>query len=397
MSSQKKVAVIVTSTRTPRVGPRVADLVTSIISPDAAQNNIDLASVDVAKFNLPIYDERVIPAQVPAIAQYEHAHSIAWSKEISQYDAYILVIPEYNAGMAAATKNAIDYLYHEWIGKPVAVVSYGIMGGKSASAQVKQTLEGMRLRVAATRPALPFSGGAGPDLATAMGDGEIGEQSRKAALGAAATSAQLRLPFKRQSYPHSTSGSQELSNGRRSISEVDFFTAENAYLVNVTLGTPPQDLSVLLTVQQAETWVPNQLTCDLPSYSVKYGSCKYSSFMAKNSSSYVNPGDEDFKAIIPEGYAYGKIMKETLSIGGFKLPNFEMGLADRANSYIGTLGLASNTTAYDRLYPSNPTRGKYTPTFLERLLTDGGINSTAYSLWLDDDSGDSGNLLLGAI
>ncbi|KAF9878396.1 NADPH-dependent FMN reductase [Colletotrichum karsti] len=179
MSVAKKVAVIATSTRTPRVGPHVADLVRSTITKDAAESNIDVFPVAVADFNLPVFDEKALPAQVPALAKFEHAHSIAWSNEIAKYDGYVFVIPEYNYGMAGGTKNAIDYLYNEWIGKPVVIVSYGIGGGNRASEQLQGTLEGMKLRVAGTRPALAFSGGPGPDFIAAMSKGELGEESRK--------------------------------------------------------------------------------------------------------------------------------------------------------------------------------------------------------------------------
>ncbi|KAJ0322789.1 hypothetical protein COL5a_008615 [Colletotrichum fioriniae] len=179
MSTAKKVAVIATSTRTPRIGTKVAELVKDTITTDATTNGIDLHLVEVASFRLPVFDEQIIPAQVPAAGDFTHEHSKAWSREIAKYDAYIVVVPEYNYGLSGGTKNAIDYLYNEWIGKPIVVVSYGIMGGNSASAQAQKTLEGMKLRVAPTRPALAFAGGAGPDLVAAMGHGEIGEESRK--------------------------------------------------------------------------------------------------------------------------------------------------------------------------------------------------------------------------
>ncbi|KAK2044231.1 NADPH-dependent FMN reductase [Colletotrichum somersetense] len=179
MNAAKKVAVIATSTRTPRIGTKVADLVKDIVAKDAADSNIDLSLVEVATFKLPVYDEQVIPQQVPAMASFAHDHSKAWSSEIAKHDAYILVVPEYNYGLAGSTKNAIDYLYNEWTGKPIAVVSYGIFGGNSASSQAEKTLGGMKLRVAPTRPALAFAEGAGPDLMAAAGSGEIGEETRK--------------------------------------------------------------------------------------------------------------------------------------------------------------------------------------------------------------------------
>ncbi|RMJ16472.1 hypothetical protein BHE90_004056 [Fusarium euwallaceae] len=180
MSSVKKVALITTSTRKPRVGPRVADLVHEIIKNDPdASSGVEITPVDVADFNLPIYDEEVIPAMVPAQASFSKPHTIAWSTEIGKYDAYILVIPEYNSSIAGATKNAIDYLYNEWIGKPAAIISYGVQGGTLASEQLHKSLTGMKLRVAETRPSLKFHGSRGPDLLLAMGSGGLGEDTKK--------------------------------------------------------------------------------------------------------------------------------------------------------------------------------------------------------------------------
>ncbi|RSL43308.1 hypothetical protein CEP54_015143 [Fusarium duplospermum] len=180
MASIRKVALITTSTRKPRVGPKVANVVHEIIKNDTnASSGVKITPVNVADFNLPVYDEEVIPAMVPAKASFSKPHTIAWSTEIAKYDAYILVIPEYNFGVAGATKNAIDYLYNEWIGKPAAIISYGIQGGTFASEQLHQTLTGMKLRVAETRPSLKFHDGNGPDLFLAMGSGGLGEDTKK--------------------------------------------------------------------------------------------------------------------------------------------------------------------------------------------------------------------------
>ncbi|KAI8713728.1 FMN-red domain-containing protein [Fusarium sp. LHS14.1] len=180
MAPVKKIALITTSTRKSRVGPKVADLVHEIINNDIdASSGVEIIPVDVADFKLPIYDEEVIPAMVPAKASFSKPHTIAWSTEIGKYDAYVLVIPEYNFGIAGATKNAIDYLYNEWIGKPVMIVSYGIQGGTFASEQLNKSLTGMKLRVAETRPSLKFHGSHGPDLFLAMGSGGLGEDTRK--------------------------------------------------------------------------------------------------------------------------------------------------------------------------------------------------------------------------
>ncbi|EHK24595.1 uncharacterized protein TRIVIDRAFT_31264 [Trichoderma virens Gv29-8] len=174
-----KIAIIITSTRNPRVGPHVADLVHNILKPTAASSSATLSVVDLATFKLPIFDEPVVPANVPARGSFIHEHSKRWSAEIASHDAYVLLVPEYNYGVAGSTKNAIDYLKNEWDGKPAAIVSYGISGAKIASEQVKTSLEGVGLRVSATRPQLAFPGGVGPEAFLAVGEGKLGDASKK--------------------------------------------------------------------------------------------------------------------------------------------------------------------------------------------------------------------------
>ncbi|KAK9343926.1 hypothetical protein V1522DRAFT_445899, partial [Lipomyces starkeyi] len=85
---------------------------------------------------------------------------------------------EYNYGIPGSIKNAIDYLYNEWQGKPVFIVSYGVEGGNLASDALKQTLDGMKLLVCPTRVGLPFNGGHGPDLYSAMLNGILGDDTK---------------------------------------------------------------------------------------------------------------------------------------------------------------------------------------------------------------------------
>ncbi|KAK9364666.1 flavoprotein-like protein [Lipomyces kononenkoae] len=178
MSDSIKVAIIISSTRKPRVGDSVAKFVKAVIEEHDTLGKIALSLVDVADYGLPVYDEAVIPAMVPAQAQFAHEHSKAWSAKIADFSGYVFVTPEYNWGIPGALKNAIDYLYHEWQGKPVLIVSYGVHGGSFASDSLKQTLEGMKLIVCLTRVMLPFSGGRGPELFAAINGGVLGDETK---------------------------------------------------------------------------------------------------------------------------------------------------------------------------------------------------------------------------
>ncbi|KAI9642863.1 hypothetical protein NHQ30_008597 [Ciborinia camelliae] len=174
----KKIALIIGSTRAVRIGPSVVDFIYKILISSKVTPVPAITIVDISTFALPVYNEAVMPAMVPAQASFTHEHSKAWSAEISKYDAYIFVSAEYNYGLPSGIKNAIDYLYNEWIGKPVMIVTYGVHGGQLASKNLNETLKGMNLRVVETRPELKFGGEGKEDVFKAVG-GVLGEKSLK--------------------------------------------------------------------------------------------------------------------------------------------------------------------------------------------------------------------------
>jgi NAD(P)H-dependent FMN reductase len=147
MAPTKSLAIITASTRKPRVGPRVAEFVKQTIQSRANLDGIEIHAVDLAEFKLPVYDEPSVPAMIPDPEKYTHEHSRLWAREIARHDGYVLVSPEYNYGMPGGVKNAIDYLFSSWKGKPIAVVTYGIDGGKTSSEQLSHTLSKMGLQV----------------------------------------------------------------------------------------------------------------------------------------------------------------------------------------------------------------------------------------------------------
>jgi NAD(P)H-dependent FMN reductase len=141
-----KVELIIGSIRPGRVGPEIA---TWIVDNLPQQSGIDYEIIDIKDWNLPIFDEAIHPS----MNQYQHEHTKAWSAKVSEAGAYIWLTPEYNAGYPASLKNAIDYLFHEWQNKPLMIVSYGVGGGITASAQLRQVAERLKMRLTATSPA----------------------------------------------------------------------------------------------------------------------------------------------------------------------------------------------------------------------------------------------------
>lgn len=149
-----RIGLIVCSQRSPRAGLQIGQFVLRTITD--AFPAADVSLIDLAEWNLPLYNEPDIPSQITSADQYTHAHTKAWSKEISSHDAFIFVTPQYNWGYPASIKNAIDYLYHEWKGKPALIVSYGGHGGGKAAAQLHQVLQGVRMSPMDRRISLTF-------------------------------------------------------------------------------------------------------------------------------------------------------------------------------------------------------------------------------------------------
>eukprot|EP00698_Gefionella_okellyi_P000144 TRINITY_DN10135_c0_g1_i1.p1 TRINITY_DN10135_c0_g1~~TRINITY_DN10135_c0_g1_i1.p1 ORF type:complete len:229 (+),score=32.48 TRINITY_DN10135_c0_g1_i1:160-846(+) len=145
------VMVITASVRHGRVGPRITEWLVDLIP---AIETVQIEIVDLADWVLPLNDDAAIPAEVDTVANYTSEHTRAWSSKISSGDAFVFVTPQYNWGYPAGLKNALDHLYKEWKTKPAMIVSYGSRGGGKAAAQLRQVLDGLRMRTVSTMPAL---------------------------------------------------------------------------------------------------------------------------------------------------------------------------------------------------------------------------------------------------
>ena len=130
---------IVCSTRPGRVGLPVALWFHEIAR---QHGGFEAVLVDLAEFNLPIYDE----PKHPVLQQYEHEHTKRWSASVSAADAFVFVTPEYNYGPPPSLLNALNYVYKEWNYKPAAFVSYGGVSGGLRAVQIeKHTLTTLKM------------------------------------------------------------------------------------------------------------------------------------------------------------------------------------------------------------------------------------------------------------
>jgi NAD(P)H-dependent FMN reductase len=119
------IKVILGSTRDARFGVQPAEWIMELSKefPDATFELVDLATYD-----LPFMTDATPPMMVED-GNYPKEAARKWSQTINEADGYIIVTAEYNFGVPAPLKNAIDTLSNEWNNKPVAFVSYGTTPG----------------------------------------------------------------------------------------------------------------------------------------------------------------------------------------------------------------------------------------------------------------------------
>lgn len=143
MSTKRpRVLVLVCSTRPGALGPAVGTWLTETITPRADELGVDLMSLTIDDLGLPFLDEE----EHPSTGIYGHEHTQRWSAIAEAADGFVIVTPEYNYGMPATLKNALDYLGPEWAWKPVGFVSYGhTSAGTRAVQHAKQVVTTLRL------------------------------------------------------------------------------------------------------------------------------------------------------------------------------------------------------------------------------------------------------------
>src|SRR5262245_49717898 len=125
MSELLRIGIVLGSTRTGRFADRPAEWLLGLAKVRAG---VAFELVDLRDYPLPFFDEPKSPLREPS----KRDEVVRWAQKVDQLDAFVFVHGEYNHGIPAVLKNAIDYLYAPWNRKPAAFVSYGNAGGARA-------------------------------------------------------------------------------------------------------------------------------------------------------------------------------------------------------------------------------------------------------------------------
>ena len=147
--SKPRIAIVIGTTRAARFGHKPAQWVKDIA---AQRDDMETEIVDLRDFPMPFFDEVASNAWAPT----QNPVGQRWQKKIAEFDGYIFVTAEYNHGIPASLKNALDYAYPEWNKKAAAFVGYGAVGGARAIEHLR--LVAAELQLATVRAAVYIQG-----------------------------------------------------------------------------------------------------------------------------------------------------------------------------------------------------------------------------------------------
>jgi NAD(P)H-dependent FMN reductase len=145
-----KIAVIIGTTRAARFGETPARWIYDIA---AARGDMDTELIDLRDYPMPFFDEVATDAWAPS----KNEVAQRWQRKIATFDGYLFVTAEYNRGVPAVLKNALDYAYVEWNRKAAACLGYGSVGAARSVEHLRLTF--LELQMAPIRTSVHIQGG----------------------------------------------------------------------------------------------------------------------------------------------------------------------------------------------------------------------------------------------
>lgn len=145
MTQLPRIGIVLGSTREGRFADRPTEWLMNIAK---ARTDATFEVVDLRDYPMPFFDEPRSPMMVPP----KNEVALRWGKKVAELDAFIFVTPEYNHGIPAVLKNALDYAYGEFNRKPATFLAYGNAGGARGVEQLRLVLA--ELQVASLKHAV---------------------------------------------------------------------------------------------------------------------------------------------------------------------------------------------------------------------------------------------------
>lgn len=206
--------------------------------------------------------------------------------------------------------------------------------------------------------------------------------------------------------------------------EIEIINQRNFYSVELDIGTPSQNVTVLLDTGSSDLWVssPDNPYCiasneakpltHLSTSTLVSGTAtatasgssgiatvdcqEYGTFDSSKSSSFKSNGTAFSISYGDSSFASGTWGTDTFALGDLNITNLSFAVANQSNSTVGVLGIG--LPGLESTYVGNyGAQGYQYANFPMVLKAEGAIDRNAYSLFLNDQDADSGSVLFGAV
>ena len=158
-----KIGIVMSTTREARFGEKPARWIHKLASRRA---DLDFGLIDCGTIRC-----RSSRNRSPALSPPTHKVARQWADKVANVDGFIFVVAEYNHGLPAVLKNALDYAYREFNRKPAAYVGYGGLGAALAIGRLRWI--NVTLQIAPLRTSVHISGR--DFMALLQGDKTLGD------------------------------------------------------------------------------------------------------------------------------------------------------------------------------------------------------------------------------
>ena len=180
-----------------------------------------------------------------------------------------------------------------------------------------------------------------------------------------------------------------LSKRQQTVSET-LDNEEALYFANVTVGTPSQNFRLHIDTGSSDMWLnsPNSQVCR-----TRKSPCLDSGTYNANASSTSKYVSSDFNVSYVDGSgSSGDYVTDNVGIGGKTLNALQFGVGYVSSTPEGILGIG-----YQNDEGLIERGGKAYSNMPMAMVSDGFIQSNAYSIWLDDLEASTGSILFGGV
>ncbi|MDD5721364.1 MAG: NAD(P)H-dependent oxidoreductase [Candidatus Pacebacteria bacterium] len=150
-NTKLNIKVIMGSTREGRFSDKAAFWINEEIK---KHEGVAVEVLDLRDYAMPFFNEAITPSAKKE--PYKNEAVARFTAKIAEADAFVVATPEYNHGVPAVLKNALDWVYSEWHNKPIAFVSYGTAGGARSVEHLRLT--SIELKMVPIREAIQING-----------------------------------------------------------------------------------------------------------------------------------------------------------------------------------------------------------------------------------------------